>query len=223
MRPCGRRGVPATVGRPRGARRANQCETAMRGLSGKAAVVTGGATLIGNAVVRGLCERGVGVAVADIDADGRRAARRRARRRCAVRDDGHPRRRGDRALLRRRRRSIRRDRLPGQPRDDLCRRGLRVDPRGLARVRERQRRLGGDDGEGRTPSPRRARRRRDRELHLDLGQGRPDGALAVPGAQGGARAAHAQHGDGPGGRRHSRQLRVAGVDVVEGDGGADGG
>ena len=42
----------------------------MRGLSGKAAVVTGGATLIGNAVVRGLCERGVGVAVADIDADG---------------------------------------------------------------------------------------------------------------------------------------------------------
>ena len=41
----------------------------MRGLSGKAAVVTGGATLIGNAVVRGLCERGVGVAVADIDAD----------------------------------------------------------------------------------------------------------------------------------------------------------
>ena len=31
----------------------------MRGLSGKTGVVTGGATLIGNAVVRGLRDRGV--------------------------------------------------------------------------------------------------------------------------------------------------------------------
>ncbi len=42
----------------------------MRGLSGKSAVVTGGATLIGSAVVRGLRDRGVAVAVADIDVDG---------------------------------------------------------------------------------------------------------------------------------------------------------
>lgn len=42
----------------------------MRGLTGKTAVVTGGATLIGNAVVRGLRERGVAVAVADIDVEG---------------------------------------------------------------------------------------------------------------------------------------------------------
>ncbi len=42
----------------------------MRGLKGKTAVVTGGATLIGNAVVRGLHERGVRVGVADIDAEG---------------------------------------------------------------------------------------------------------------------------------------------------------
>jgi NAD(P)-dependent dehydrogenase (short-subunit alcohol dehydrogenase family) len=42
----------------------------MRGLSGKVAVVTGGATLIGAAVVRGLNERGVHVGVADIDAAG---------------------------------------------------------------------------------------------------------------------------------------------------------
>jgi NAD(P)-dependent dehydrogenase (short-subunit alcohol dehydrogenase family) len=37
---------------------------------GKTAVVTGGATLIGQAVVRGLLERGVDVAVADIDVEG---------------------------------------------------------------------------------------------------------------------------------------------------------
>ena len=42
----------------------------MRGLSGKVAVVTGGATLIGAAVVRGLQSRGVRVGVADIDVDG---------------------------------------------------------------------------------------------------------------------------------------------------------
>ena len=42
----------------------------MRGLDGKIAVVSGGATLIGAAVVRDLHERGVRVGVADIDAEG---------------------------------------------------------------------------------------------------------------------------------------------------------
>lgn len=42
----------------------------MRGLTGRTAVVTGGATLIGQAVVRGFRERDVSVAVADIDVDG---------------------------------------------------------------------------------------------------------------------------------------------------------
>lgn len=42
----------------------------MRGLSGKTAVVTGGATLIGAAVVRAFGEAGVNVAVADIDVEG---------------------------------------------------------------------------------------------------------------------------------------------------------
>jgi NAD(P)-dependent dehydrogenase (short-subunit alcohol dehydrogenase family) len=41
----------------------------MRGLNGKTAVVTGGATLIGEAVVRAFLERGTNVAIADIDAD----------------------------------------------------------------------------------------------------------------------------------------------------------
>ncbi len=44
----------------------------MRGLSGKTAVVTGGATLIGAGVVRGFREREVNVAVADIDVEGGR-------------------------------------------------------------------------------------------------------------------------------------------------------
>jgi NAD(P)-dependent dehydrogenase (short-subunit alcohol dehydrogenase family) len=42
----------------------------MRGLSGKTAIVTGGATLIGRAVVRAFTDRGANVAVADIDAEG---------------------------------------------------------------------------------------------------------------------------------------------------------
>ncbi len=42
----------------------------MRGLEGKTAIVTGGATLIGAAVVRAFAEAGTRVAIADIDADG---------------------------------------------------------------------------------------------------------------------------------------------------------
>ena len=42
----------------------------MRGLSGKTAVVTGGATLIGRALVRAFDDAGTNVAVADIDAAG---------------------------------------------------------------------------------------------------------------------------------------------------------
>lgn len=42
----------------------------MEGLEGKTAVVTGGATLIGAAVVRAFCAAGTRVAVADIDEDG---------------------------------------------------------------------------------------------------------------------------------------------------------
>jgi NAD(P)-dependent dehydrogenase (short-subunit alcohol dehydrogenase family) len=42
----------------------------MRGLEGKTAIVTGGATLIGTAVVRAFRDAGTNVAVADIDAEG---------------------------------------------------------------------------------------------------------------------------------------------------------
>jgi NAD(P)-dependent dehydrogenase (short-subunit alcohol dehydrogenase family) len=44
----------------------------MRGLDGKTAIVTGGATLIGAAVVRAFCAAGTRVAVADIDEEGGR-------------------------------------------------------------------------------------------------------------------------------------------------------
>lgn len=44
----------------------------MQGLEGKTAVVTGGATLIGAAVVRAFCAAGARVAVADIDEEGGR-------------------------------------------------------------------------------------------------------------------------------------------------------
>jgi NAD(P)-dependent dehydrogenase (short-subunit alcohol dehydrogenase family) len=45
----------------------------MRGLDGKTAIVTGGATLIGAAVVKAFVERGTNVAVADVDEAGGRA------------------------------------------------------------------------------------------------------------------------------------------------------
>ena len=45
-------------------------EAGLRGLAGKTVVVTGGATLIGQAVVRAFAARGAKVAVADIDVDG---------------------------------------------------------------------------------------------------------------------------------------------------------
>jgi NAD(P)-dependent dehydrogenase (short-subunit alcohol dehydrogenase family) len=41
----------------------------MRGLDGSTAIVTGGSTLIGQAVVRAFVERGANVAIADIDAE----------------------------------------------------------------------------------------------------------------------------------------------------------
>lgn len=45
----------------------------MRGIEGKTAIVTGGATLIGNAVVEAFVEEGANVAVADINEEGGRA------------------------------------------------------------------------------------------------------------------------------------------------------
>jgi NAD(P)-dependent dehydrogenase (short-subunit alcohol dehydrogenase family) len=42
----------------------------VRGIQGSTAIVTGGATLIGQAVVRAFAERGANVAVADIDTEG---------------------------------------------------------------------------------------------------------------------------------------------------------
>lgn len=44
----------------------------MRGIEGRTAIVTGGATLIGQAVVRAFVDRGANAAVADIDAEGAR-------------------------------------------------------------------------------------------------------------------------------------------------------
>ena len=44
-------------------------EATLRGLSGKTAIVTGGATMMGAAVVEALCAAGVRVVIADIDAE----------------------------------------------------------------------------------------------------------------------------------------------------------
>ena len=156
----------------------------MRGLSGKAAVVTGGATLIGNAVVRGLCERGAGVAVADIDAEaGERLAGELGERVLFVMTDI----RDDAAIERFVAAAVERfggiDFLVNLALH-LCRRRLRVDPRGLARVaRTSTSPSAVMMAKAVHPHMRRARRRRDRELHLHLGQGRPDRALAVSGGK----------------------------------------
>ena len=106
----------------------------MPGMDGKTAIVTGGATLIGAAVVRAFRAAGANVAVADIDAEaGERLAAELGDGvlflATDIRDDA-----ADRALRHGDRGGLRRDRLPRQPRLLLRRRGLRVAARRLARV-----------------------------------------------------------------------------------------
>ena len=190
----------------------------MRGLEGATAIVTGGSTLIGQAVVRALAGRGVRVAIADIDAEPGAGARGRARRRRALLGDRHPRRRAVAAFV-----AATVERFGGidflvnlacsyvddgsaSPRADWLE-SLNVNVVSAAMLAEAVR-----------PQLAASSRGAIVNFTLDLGEGRADRALAVPGRQGRARAADAQHGDGLRRRRHPRQLGLAGLDVVEGDG-----
>ena len=184
-----------------------------RGLENGTAIITGGATLIGRAVVRTFHEAGANVAIADIDADGGRTLAARARTR-VLRGNRHPRRPADRAACGRNRRALRRDRLPRQPCLLLPRRGADLAPDGLARVAERKRRQRGDDGQRRASPHGRPAPRRDRQPHLDLGQGRTDRSLALSRGEGGPRAADKEHGDGLHRRRNPSQFGLARLDVV---------
>ena len=193
----------------------------MDGLEGRSAIVTGGSTLIGRAVVRELHGHGMSRRDRRHRRRARRGARGRARRAGALPPHRHHRRRRDRGARRGGRRALRPPRRSRQPRLHLPRRRLRVLARRLARGARRQRRQRGRDGAGRASAPEGERPRRDRQLRLHLRERRPDGPLALPGQQGRARAADPQHGDGPRTRRHPRQRRLPGLDLVEGDGRAD--
>jgi NAD(P)-dependent dehydrogenase (short-subunit alcohol dehydrogenase family) len=69
-----------------------------KGLEGRSAIVTGGATLIGAGVVRALHAAGVKVVVADIDAANGQALADSLGRRCALRAHRHHRRRAGAGL-----------------------------------------------------------------------------------------------------------------------------
>ena len=167
----------------------------MRGLEGSTAIVTGGSTLIGQAVVRAFCARGTSVAIADIDAD---AGERWQASSASESSSQRP------TSATTRRSTLRRDTVASDSAASTTSstspartstRG-RVHAGGLARIAERQRRQRRDDGSGSAAAHAGARRGSDRELHLDLREGRPDRPVALSGQQGGARAADPQHGDG---------------------------
>ena len=193
----------------------------MKGLTGRTAIVTGGSTLIGQAVVRELHGHGMSVAIADIDDPPGEALVAEL---------------GERALFRHT--DITQDAEIAALVDDVApasaasmrssispaptSTGVRLAARGLARGPRRESRQRGRDGAGAAPAPAAERAWRDRQFRLDLRERGADGPLALPGLQGGDRAADAEHGDGPRVRQDPRQRGLARLDVVEGDGRADG-
>ena len=153
-----------------------------RGLENGTAIVTGGATLIGRAVVRAFHEAGAKVAVADIDAEGGRDAGRASSGRASLRGDRHPRRRAGRTASSAE--TVERfggidflvnlacsyvDDGFGSPRADWLE-SLNVNVVSAVMM-----------AAGRASAHGRAGRRRDRQLHLDLVEGRADRPLALPG------------------------------------------
>ena len=137
----------------------------MPGMDGKTAVVTGGATLIGAAVVRGFRAAGANVAVADIDAEaGERLAAELGEGVLFLATDI----RDDAAIERFVTATV--EAFGGI--DFLVNlacsyvdEGFASPRERLARVAERERGQRGDDGAGRPPAPGRPRRRSDRQLH----------------------------------------------------------
>ena len=194
----------------------------MRGLDGKTAIVTGGATLIGAAVVRAFCAAGRDVAVADIDEEGGRRLADELGDAVLfsptdIRDDAQLERLAAGAA----------ERFGGI--DFLVNLACSYVDKGLASTREDwleslNVNVASAALAAKIVRPYLVERGggRDRQLRVDLREGRADRTLALPGGQGGDRAADAQHGDGPRSRRHPRQLRLARLDLVEGDGRAVG-
>ena len=189
----------------------------VKGLSNKTAIVSGGATLIGQAVAQSLVGYGAKVIIADInEADGDAAAERIGASfvRADITSDADiaaPRREDGRL--------DRTSRLPRQCRLHLSRQRRRHVALGLAEGARRQyRRVGGANAGSAAASE--GQQGCDRQFRLDFLAGRADGTLGLSRQQGGDPATDAQSGDGPCARRHTRQRRVAGLDMVEHHGSA---
>ena len=186
----------------------------MRGLDGKTAIVAGGSTLIGQGVAETLDE---------LRLQRRHCRYQRGRRRGRgqkVRQQGpfHPlrshQRRGHRRPGQGNRRGDRQARLPRQRRLHLPRQWRRNDARRLAQgLRRQHRRLGHADAGGTAASEK--EQGRHRQLRVDLLARRADRPLGLSGVEGRHPAIDAQPGDGPRAGRHSRQRRLAGLDLEQ--------
>ena len=188
----------------------------MKGLEGKTAIVSGGATLIGESCAAVLAGYGVNVVIADInEADGSSVAdahRRQGELHSATditSDDDIA------ALVAATVEAARPPRLPGQRRLHLSRQRRGDRARRLAEGVRRQRRRLGDADAGGAPASCQEDEGRHRQFRLDLGARRAGRALGLSGLQGGDPAADAQPGARSRAGRHPGQRGVAGLDLEQ--------
>ena len=186
----------------------------MKGLDGKTAIISGGATLIGESCAAVLAGYGVNVVIADInEADGKQAAKRIGAKASFIRtditsDDDIA------ALVAATVEAPRPPRFPRQRRLHLSRQRRRDRARRLAEGARRQHRRLGDADAGSAPASQ-DEQGRDRQFRLDLGPRRPGRPLGLSGLQGGDPAADAQPGARPRAGRHPGQRRLAGLDLEQ--------
>ena len=179
----------------------------MRGLSGKCAIVTGGASGIGRAIMERLCQEGVAVTFSGIS-DGGAATQRECQakgyRVQFVRGDM-----ADKAFCRR---------LAGEALQkwgqlnylvnnafSFIAKGIDATPRRLAADDGRRAHRLRDDGEKRRAGDAGRGRRLDRQPVEHLGPHRPDQPLDLQRRQGGGQPVDPLHGPRPGGGQHPRQ------------------
>ena len=192
----------------------------MRGLDGKTAIISGGATLIGESCAAVLAGYGVDVVIADInEADGKAVAERIGDKASFIRADITS--DDDIAAL------VAATVEKHERLDFLVNVACTYLDNGAETARADWLKALDVNIVGSVMLMQAARphlkkqQGRDRQFRLDLGARRPDGPLGLSGVQGGDPAADPQPGAGPRAGRHPRQCGLAGLDLEQHHGAAD--